>query len=173
MGSNELSRRDFLRTTGAVATTVAAGSTIIFGPDGAWAMTLATLDEPAAATLMRLARDLYPHDAIDDGPYARVVEKLDQEAAKDAKSAQTLSDGIKALDAAAGGTYVAADEAKRIGILKSMEKDALVQKVRGSMINDFYNDHAVWKKLGYEGSSAEFGGYLNRGFNDLAWLPKS
>ncbi len=27
MGSNELSRRDFLRTTGAVATTVAAGST--------------------------------------------------------------------------------------------------------------------------------------------------
>lgn len=173
MGSNELSRRDFLRTTSVLATTVAGGGTIIFGPDCAWALTLAKLDEPAAATLMQLARDLYPHDAVDDGPYAKVVEKLDQEAVKDPASAQSLSDGIKALNAAAGGKYVVADEAKRTGILKSMEKDAFVQKVRGSMINNFYNDPAVWKKLGYEGSSAEFGGYVNRGFDDIAWLPKS
>jgi len=172
MSTDKLDRRLFLKTTGA-AGLVALGSSVIMAPDGAWAMTLAKLDEPTATTLMRVARDLYPHDAVEDGPYAKVVESLDKEATKDPKTAQTLSDGVKALNAAAGGKYVAADEAKRIGVLKSMEKDAFVQTVRGGVINNFYNDPAVWKKLDYEGSSAEFGGYLNRGFNDLAWLPKS
>jgi hypothetical protein len=172
MSIDKLDRRLFLKTTGA-AGLVALGAGMIMAPDGAWAMTLAKLDEPAAATLMRMARDLYPHDAIDDAAYAKVVEKLDQGAAKDAKSAQQLSDGVKALDAAAGGRYGAADEAKRLGILKSMENDAFVQTVRGAVISNLYNDPAVWKKLGFEGSSAEFGGYLSRGFDDIAWLPKS
>ena len=35
-----------------------------------------------------------------------------------------------------------------------------------------YNDPQVWEKLGYEGPSAEQGGYLSRGFDDIDWLPK-
>jgi hypothetical protein len=27
----------------------------------------------------------------------------------------------------------------------------------------------VWPKFGYEGSSWENGGYINRGFNDVNW----
>jgi hypothetical protein len=172
MSTDTLDRRLFLKTTGA-AGIVALGGGMIMAPDGAWAMTLAKLDEPAAATLLRMTRDLYPHDAVDDGPYAKVVETLDQGAAKDAKAAQQLLDGVKALNTAAGGKYVAADDSKRLGVLKSMENDAFVQTVRGAVISNFYNDPAVWKKLGYEGSSAEFGGYLSRGFDDIAWLPKS
>jgi hypothetical protein len=34
-----------------------------------------------------------------------------------------------------------------------------------------YNDHEVWELLGYEGPSFDQGGYLNRGFDDLDWLP--
>jgi hypothetical protein len=30
----------------------------------------------------------------------------------------------------------------------------------------------VWAALGYEGSSYDKGGYINRGFNDLNWLPE-
>jgi hypothetical protein len=33
-----------------------------------------------------------------------------------------------------------------------------------------YNQPAVWSLLGYEGSSYEKGGYLNRGFDDVNWL---
>ena len=33
-----------------------------------------------------------------------------------------------------------------------------------------YNNPAVWRHFGYEGPSAEFGGYINRGFNDIGWL---
>lgn len=172
MSTDALDRRLFLKTTG-LAGLVALGSGVIMAPDGAWAMTLTALDAPAAATLMRLARDLYPHDAIDDGPYAKVVETLDQEAAKDAKAAAALAGAVKALDAAAGGKYAAADDAKRLAAVKSLEGDGGVQKVRGAMISTFYNNPAVWAKIGYEGSSAEKGGYIDRGFNDLAWLPKS
>jgi len=35
-----------------------------------------------------------------------------------------------------------------------------------------YNQHDVWTKLGYEGPSWEKGGYLERGFNDIDWLPE-
>jgi len=28
----------------------------------------------------------------------------------------------------------------------------------------------VWPKFGYEGSSSERGGYINRGFDDINWL---
>src|SRR5258708_10095622 len=84
MGSNELSRRDFLRTTGAVATTVAAGSTIIFGPDCAWALSTTSLDGHTAQSLLVMARQLFPHDRVGEQYYAAVVEAVDKEAAGDA-----------------------------------------------------------------------------------------
>jgi hypothetical protein len=31
----------------------------------------------------------------------------------------------------------------------------------------------VWAKLGYQGPSAELGGYINRGFNDQDWMDKA
>ena len=35
-----------------------------------------------------------------------------------------------------------------------------------------YNNPLVWRHFGYEGPSAEFGGYIDRGFDDLTWLPR-
>src|SRR5580692_7538767 len=106
MSIDKIDRRIFLKTTGA-AGLLTLGSGVIMAPDGAWAMALAKLDEPTATALVRLTRDLYPHDAVDDGAYARVVEALDQEAGKDAAAAQTLADGVTALNTAAGGKYAA------------------------------------------------------------------
>ncbi len=172
--SNTLDRRVFLKSTGtAVAGIAAAGSGFLMGRDGAWALTLAKLDKGSAETLIRMARDLYPHDTIDDAAYAKVVERLDQGAAKDAKAAGLLIDGVKSLNDAAGGSFIKAAEPKRIAALKAMESTPFFQAMRGAMVNNFYNDEAVWKKLGYEGPSAEFGGYIHRGFDDLNWLPKA
>jgi len=33
-----------------------------------------------------------------------------------------------------------------------------------------YNQKPLWAKFGYEGSSADKGGYINRGFNDIDWV---
>lgn len=173
MSTTGLNRRLFLKSTGVAVGAVAVGSSVLMAPDAAWAMALAKLDARSGKTLIVMARDVFPHASIGDDAYARVIEKLDQEAAKDGAVAQALQGGVKALDQAAGGNYAKAKPAKRLAVLKSMERNAFFQKVRGAMINNFYNDPAVWKKLGYQGSSAEFGGYLHRGFNDLNWLPKA
>ena len=34
-----------------------------------------------------------------------------------------------------------------------------------------YDDREVWELLGYEGPSFDKGGYVDRGFDDLDWLP--
>jgi hypothetical protein len=53
-----------------------------------------------------------------------------------------------------------------------MEKSDFFQMVYGETINGVYGNRAVWDMFGYEGSSVEKGGYLTRGFDDIAWLPK-
>ncbi len=42
--------------------------------------------------------------------------------------------------------------------------------MKGDLVTGLYDNKAVWPLFGYEGSSWEKGGYLNRGFNDIDWL---
>ena len=87
-----------------------------------------------------------------------------------------LSDtGVAQLDAAAkkakGKPYAALDaEDDRVAVLKSIEDGPFFQKVRGEMVVALYNQPGVWKALGYEGPSADQGGYIHRGFDDIDWL---
>ena len=50
------------------------------------------------------------------------------------------------------------------------EETAFFQQLRGDLVVSLYNQKEVWPKFGYEGSSYEHGGYIERGFNDLDWL---
>jgi hypothetical protein len=52
-----------------------------------------------------------------------------------------------------------------------MSGTAFFEAVRSKAIVTLYDDHEVWSLLGYEGPSFEHGGYLDRGFDDLSWLP--
>jgi len=169
MSSVKLNRRLFLQSTGIAA---AVAGTMIIAPDGAWALSLTKLSKGTGRSLIQMTKDLYPHKMLGDGPYARVVESLDKAAAKDDALAKQLTDGVAALDQAAGGSYRKAKESKRLAALQGMEKDPFFQKVRGTVVSTLYNDQEVWKKFGYQGSSAEHGGYIHRGFDDLDWLPK-
>ena len=57
-------------------------------------------------------------------------------------------------------------------MLNRRQDVACFQKVRGQCIVSIYNNPLAWRHFGYEGSSHEFGGYIDRGFDDLAWLPQ-
>jgi len=61
-------------------------------------------------------------------------------------------------------------EADRVKMLKSIESTNFFSTIRGGLVVGIYNQLEVWKRLGYEGSSFEHGGYLTRGFDDIAWL---
>jgi hypothetical protein len=172
-----LSRRRFLQTSGATAVgvTALATGTVLIDPRGAWAMTLTTLQPDTAKTLIQAARDLYPHDQLAEVFYAKAIEPYDAAAAKDPALRDLLTNGAKDLDKRAADkgakSYAElADEKQRVLILQSVSGTPFFAKLRGDMITGLYNQPEVWAKFGYEGPSAQAGGYLHRGFNDIDWL---
>ena len=52
-------------------------------------------------------------------------------------------------------------ENERVALLQQIEQTAFFQKVRGDSVVSLYNQKEVWPKFGYEGSSAEHGGYTS------------
>jgi hypothetical protein len=166
----KISRRDMLKSGGAVA----AAATVM--PIGVVKAEPVALSKGSFATLVKMARDVYPHDKIADKYYAVVVESLDKAAKDDAALKTLLEDGVTELDKKAtglkhGGGYAAiSSEEERVAILKEMETTPFFQKVRGTMITGLYNNKELWPHFGYEGSSADKGGYIQRGFSDIDWL---
>ena len=172
-----LSRRRFLQTAGAGTAGIIAvvNGAFVMGSTGAWAMEVKTLQPSVMATLIQMARDIYPHDRLADSYYAKAMIGYDQEAADNSELKQMLNSGVGALDEAAkakhGGGYLSvAWEEDRVALLKQVEGEAFFQKIRGGLITGLYNQPEVWPKFGYEGPSADKGGYLHRGFNDIDWL---
>jgi hypothetical protein len=144
---------------------------MLIDPNGAWAMSLKSLDEHTAMTLVRVAREIYPHDRLADIHYAKVVEILDGKAADNKDIGKLLSDGVATLDGSVGGVkWLELSDGYKLATLTQMESTPFFQTVRGECITGIYNSPAVWRLFGYEGASAEFGGYIDRGFNDLGWL---
>ena len=123
------------------------------------------------ATLVQMARDVYPHDKIADKYYAMVVEGLDAAAGKSKDDKFLLEDGVAELNKAASGSYMNVGwEADRVTLLKGIETSGFFQKVRGSLVTGIYNNKDLWPLFGYEGESASEGGYIERGFDDINWL---
>jgi hypothetical protein len=167
----KFSRRGFLRGSAATVAAVAVGgTTMLAAPAEASGL---TADESRA--LLKMTRDLFPHDRLDDSFYAKAIAPLQDEAAKDAASRKLLADGVAQLNAAtmasAGKPYAdIPDENVRVAALKKIEGGAFFAKVYGGTMTPLYNQPELWPKFGYEGPSSDKGGYINRGFSDIDWL---
>ena len=175
MRTSGISRRRFLESSGqsaaAVVVVLASGTTMLMAPDGAWAATLEAIPTHDAQVLLRALRVIYPHDALGDQYYARVVAALDADAKGSGDTAALLKDGVAALDQAMPVAFLDLSEGHQLAVLEAMQDDAFFQALRGKTIGVLYNDERVWQAFGYEGSSYELGGYFERGFQDLGWLP--
>ncbi len=169
----KLSRRTLLRTGGMTAAAVA----VVPITGKAWAAEPVAVSAETFATLVKMARDIYPHDKLGDQYYAKVMEGLDAAAKDDAAAKTALEDGVKQLNSLSermgfGKYAAAAKEEDRVAVLKEIEKQnpAFFGKIRGSLVTGVYNNPEVWAIFGYEGESASKGGYINRGFADIDWL---
>ena len=165
-----LTRRALLSRAVAAGALAGAGPGFIAGPDAAWAVDVAASSEHEIATLLQMARDIYPHDRVGDRYYAVAVKSYDVTEQK-----QMVADGIAALDAAAKqagfDNYLAAGwEDDRVAILRGIEDTPFFQTVRGGLVTGLYNQKEVWPIFGYEGESFSHGGYIDRGFDDIDWL---
>lgn len=169
----KLSRRDFLATSGAI--TVAVGAGMVSCPKGAWAVSVQNLKPETMQTLIQMARDIYPHDRLADKYYASAVAGYDDQAGEDKELLHLLEDGVATLDTMAasqhGGRYVEVGwEADRVALLEQIHDGPFFQKIQGGLVTGIYANPEVWPLFGYEGPSAEKGGYINRGFDDIDWL---
>jgi hypothetical protein len=124
-----------------------------------------------AETILRMARILYPHDALPDDVYARVGAKLVEASEDDEDTARTIADGVAALDDQGSTSFAQRSADEQLEAVKAIEGSPFFDLVRGTAVVEVYSDEATWKAFGYEGPSFDKGGYINRGFDDLDWLP--
>ena len=170
-------RRVFLKGAATTVPAVAIATSTGLGVGDAWAEDATTLTPATLKTLMKMARDIYPHDFLGDSYYITAVKPWDDKAAKDPAVKSLINDGVARLDQEANDRhkmpYVQVPwENDRVALLQRIEQTAFFQKIRGDLVVSLYNQKELWPKFGYEGSSAEHGGYIKRGFADIDWLPK-
>lgn len=167
-----LARREFLKGSGILIGVLASGSLLAsLAPSPVWAVELKTLTTAQGETLIAMGRVLFPHKKLPDAVYALLAKDLDAKAVTTAATATALTDGIAALDLAAGGAFAKTPPAKRLAIVKGIEGTPFFNLVRGQCVTSLYDNDMAFAALGYPGSSWEKGGYITRGFQDLKWLP--
>ena len=78
-----ISRRSFLKGSTVTALGLTVIGPTIFGKNNAWSATFKNISADDGATLVQMARDIYPHDHLADKYYAAVVYGYDKDAGKD------------------------------------------------------------------------------------------
>jgi hypothetical protein len=124
-----------------------------------------SLRAEAGPSLRRMARLLWPHNAVADEVYAQAADGL----LADAAQRDLLLTGVRALNRSG---WLRQPEAAQIATLRAIENGAFFGLVRAGVRDRLYALPAVWQAIGYPGSSLEFGGYRNRGYDDIDWLPE-
>ena len=162
-----LARREFLKGSGILMGSLTGSSLLALAPSSVWAVELKNLSAAEGQPLMAMGRTLYPHKKLPDAVYALLAKDLD--ANKD--NTKLLKDGVAELNKAAGGDFAKASDAKKLEIVKAMEKSPFFGAVRGQCITSLYDNDMAYAAFGYPGASWDKGGYLTRGFQDLKWLP--
>jgi hypothetical protein len=159
-----MKRRTFLSGTSVVAISMLARP---------WRLALASeqLTDAHASTLLRMVKDIFPHDMLNDDPYLAVVSQLKGASADPDMSAMLVS-GMANLDAAGEGRWADRDSMQRVADLGAIETTPFFITVRVTALFGLYGNPGIWSAFGYEGASYEQGGYLFRGFDDLDWLPE-
>ena len=113
--------------------------------------------------LTRMVRVMFPHHRVPDGPYERTADAILAAAAEDPRLRTQLDQGLRDLEALGG---------PKLEVLRGMATTEFFEAVRAKTVTTLYNDPEVWRILGWEGESYRQGGYLERGFGDLDWLPE-
>jgi hypothetical protein len=173
MNQHRLTRRRFV--VALIALSGAAGAVLeprLLALSRAWAESPGQVDEALRLAMVRLARLLYPHDALSDEVYADVLDQALSDAAAGAVFARQLEEAAAALAERSGGTWPDLDVAAQIEAMRGIETESYFVAIQNHVQAGIYNGAAFWKHAGYPGPSKDFGGYLHRGAGEIDWLPE-
>lgn len=122
-------------------------------------------------TLVRMLKVMLPHESFPSGPYERTADAVLEAAAGDPRMQAQLLQGLHDLNVLRDVPFLDLSSEVALTVLRGIQGAPFFDSVLGVAVVKFYDDHETWDLLGYEGPSFDKGGYLNRGFNDLDWLP--
>ncbi|MGI9344115.1 MAG: hypothetical protein ACR2QV_14880 [Gammaproteobacteria bacterium] len=170
-----MKRRNFIANSvrialGARAAMLLSGG---FAPAALAATSFEAFDDSEVRTLVALTRAMFPHREIDDRHYVEVVARLDARVVASAELRELVRGGLMQLDESSGGRWIDASVDEKLQAMESLQAEPFFGLILNHTIDVLYRDPEVLAYLGYQGSSIEYGGYLNRGFDDIDWLPES
>ncbi|MFT4506318.1 gluconate 2-dehydrogenase subunit 3 family protein [Caballeronia sp. 15711] len=168
---NSHNRRRFLRLCGGTALAITVNSIVLGVPGIAYAQRFSSLSGSDATTLIAFVQRLFPHPKVGDAPYVQVVAEIDQKMNSDKKYADTIRSGLARLNGAQRKKFVDLTPDAQERVITRAQGSPFFKVVRKASQNGLYNNPIIWSDIGFEGESYSKGGYLYRGFNDLAWLP--
>jgi hypothetical protein len=173
MNHNRMTRRRFVVSV--IALSGAAGSAMapgLFESSLAWAASPGRIDEDVRRAMVRMARLLYPHDALPDQVYADVLDQALSDTAAGPAFAGQLEEAHAALAEFADGGWERLDASAQIAAMRALETKPYFAAIQSQVQAGIYNGSAFWKQVGYPGPSKDFGGYLHRGAGEIDWLPE-
>lgn len=138
----------------------------------AWAQSGNEIDPDTRAAMVRMARLLFPHDALTDDVYADVLDQALVSTAGDSAFASTLDAAEDALNAQQAEDFLDLKEAAQIKSMTAVQDMDFFATIRAAVGSALYYHPALWAHIGYEGPSFDKGGYLYRGSGDIDWLPE-
>lgn len=118
--------------------------------------------------LASVAYDLFPFAALTPALYVQVGERLLQ------ANNPAIAEGLAKLREVSGNVpWKELDEAARVTVLASLQETPFFAVLRAGTVEVLYRSPEVFALVGYGGSAIEYGGYLNRGFDEIDWLPQA
>lgn len=116
--------------------------------------------------LASIAYELFPFQALSPVLYVNVAERVL------GLGDPIVTEGLEVIRSIAGEqSWLSLQDEQRVEILSSIDESRFFTLMRATSIAVLYQDQETLDLVGYGGSAIEKGGYLNRGFNDITWLP--
>jgi hypothetical protein len=131
---SKFNRRIFLQGAASAVPVAAVAAGAGLGIEDAWAADATTLSPATLKTLVKVARDIYPHDMLVDSYYITAIKPWDAKAAKDPAVKVLLEDGVRRLDQDAQDRHKLAYaqvlwEADRVVLLQGIEHTDFFKQV--------------------------------------------
>lgn len=128
--------------------------------------------DEARRTLIALIRAAFPHPRVPGTAYERAADTVQQQAEATVWMRVKLAQGLDSLQGLTGGRFHELSPQEAHLVLLRVQHTSFFGFVRQTVVVNLYEDEEVWEVLGYEGPSYHKGGYIDRGFDDLDWLPE-
>ncbi len=128
--------------------------------------------QESTRTLIALIKAVFPHGGVPDSAYERAAATVENRANDSTWMRVKLAQGLDSLQGLTSNRFHELTPQEAHMVLLRVQNTTFFGFIRQTVVVNLYEDEEVWQVLGYEGPSFDKGGYIERGFDDLNWLPE-